>query len=117
MTAWLEKWQGFVTPMISTCVPDDCRKDFGVAESMTSLLDMVKVMQFAISEGKVAVHCHAGKGKLLYAIVVVTVFPSCSDSFHVSCYLSTTCSFIFRLIGVVFSYRSYWRADCMLFSI
>lgn len=29
---------------------------------MSSLLDMVKVMQYAISQGKVAIHCHAGKG-------------------------------------------------------
>lgn len=25
---------------------------------------MVKVMQFAVAQGKVAVHCHAGLGKL-----------------------------------------------------
>ena len=30
---------------------------------MGKLLDMVKVMSFAISEGKVAVHCHAGLGR------------------------------------------------------
>ena len=41
---------------------------------MTSLLDMVKVMQFAISEGKVAIHCHAGKGKLfLYQNKILSV--------------------------------------------
>ncbi|KAJ9575418.1 hypothetical protein L9F63_025630, partial [Diploptera punctata] len=34
-------------------------KDYGEA-TLTSLLDMVKVMAFALTEGKVAVHCHAG---------------------------------------------------------
>ena len=36
--------------------------DYGVG-SLSNLLDMVKVMQFALSEGKVAVHCHAGLGE------------------------------------------------------
>ena len=27
------------------------------------MLDVVKVMDFALSEGKVAVHCHAGLGR------------------------------------------------------
>eukprot|EP00095_Tigriopus_kingsejongensis_P006903 snap_masked-scaffold126_size328755-processed-gene-1.1 protein:Tk06903 transcript:snap_masked-scaffold126_size328755-processed-gene-1.1-mRNA-1 annotation:"protein tyrosine phosphatase domain-containing protein 1" len=37
-------------------------KDYGEA-SMTNLLDMVKVLSFALSEGNVAVHCHAGMGR------------------------------------------------------
>ncbi|RUS88627.1 hypothetical protein EGW08_003586, partial [Elysia chlorotica] len=37
-------------------------KDYGVAP-MSTLLDTVKVMQFAVSVGKVAVHCHAGLGR------------------------------------------------------
>ena len=37
-------------------------KDYGVA-SLTTILDMVKVMTFALQEGKVAVHCHAGLGR------------------------------------------------------
>ena len=36
--------------------------DYGVP-TLTSLLDMVKVMDFALGEGKVAVHCHAGLGR------------------------------------------------------
>jgi len=43
----------------------DFRDDFGVVESMTEMLDMVKVMQFAVTEGKVAIHCHAGKGEVI----------------------------------------------------
>ena len=30
---------------------------------MDTILDMVKVMSFALEEGKVAVHCHAGLGR------------------------------------------------------
>ncbi|XP_029899356.1 protein tyrosine phosphatase domain-containing protein 1 isoform X6 [Aquila chrysaetos chrysaetos] len=37
-------------------------KDYGVA-SLTTILDMVKVMAFALQEGRVAVHCHAGLGR------------------------------------------------------
>lgn len=37
-------------------------KDYGVA-SLTTILDMVKVMTFALQEGKVAIHCHAGLGR------------------------------------------------------
>ncbi|XP_069485590.1 protein tyrosine phosphatase domain-containing protein 1-like isoform X2 [Ambystoma mexicanum] len=36
--------------------------DFGVA-SVMRILDVVKVMAFALHEGKVAVHCHAGLGR------------------------------------------------------
>jgi len=37
-------------------------KDYGVA-SLTTILDMVKVMSFAVQEGRMAVHCHAGLGR------------------------------------------------------
>ncbi|XP_040920677.1 protein tyrosine phosphatase domain-containing protein 1 [Toxotes jaculatrix] len=36
--------------------------DYGVA-NLTTVLDMVKVMAFAMQEGKIAVHCHAGLGR------------------------------------------------------
>ncbi|XP_073325814.1 protein tyrosine phosphatase domain-containing protein 1 [Pagrus major] len=36
--------------------------DYGVA-NLTTVLDMVKVMAFALQEGKIAVHCHAGLGR------------------------------------------------------
>lgn len=34
-------------------------KDYGDA-TLVGLLNMVKVLAFAVSEGNVAVHCHAG---------------------------------------------------------
>ncbi|XP_026223393.1 protein tyrosine phosphatase domain-containing protein 1, partial [Anabas testudineus] len=36
--------------------------DYGVA-SLTTVLDILKVMAFALQEGKIAVHCHAGLGR------------------------------------------------------
>ncbi|XP_057673666.1 protein tyrosine phosphatase domain-containing protein 1 isoform X2 [Corythoichthys intestinalis] len=36
--------------------------DYGVA-NLTTVLDIVKVMAFALQEGKIAVHCHAGLGR------------------------------------------------------
>ena len=31
--------------------------------TLKSVLDMVKVIDFAVHEGKVAIHCHAGLGR------------------------------------------------------
>ncbi|KAK3536641.1 hypothetical protein QTP86_015442 [Hemibagrus guttatus] len=42
-------------------------KDYGVA-SLTTILDMVKVMSFAVQEGKMAIHCHAGLGRTARAL-------------------------------------------------
>ncbi|XP_010794923.1 protein tyrosine phosphatase domain-containing protein 1 [Notothenia coriiceps] len=36
--------------------------DYGVA-NLTTMLDIVKVMAFAMQEGKIAIHCHAGLGR------------------------------------------------------
>ncbi|XP_073874026.1 protein tyrosine phosphatase domain-containing protein 1 isoform X29 [Macaca fascicularis] len=49
-------------------------KDYGVA-SLTTILDMVKVMTFALQEGKVAIHCHAGLGRT----VATTALSVCSS--------------------------------------
>nr|XP_054750216.1 protein tyrosine phosphatase domain-containing protein 1-like [Lytechinus pictus] len=55
--------------------------DYGV-KSLTFILDMVKVMTFAIKEGKVAVHCHAGLGRTGVLIACYLIYAKRFDGDH-----------------------------------
>lgn len=37
--------------------------DFGVPESAMHVIDILRVLQYAVTQGKVAIHCHAGRGR------------------------------------------------------
>ena len=57
-----------------------CREDFH-APDLSQLLDVVKVMSFAVTQGKAAVHCHAGLGRTGVLIACFLVFKERMNPF------------------------------------
>uniref|UniRef100_UPI003AADE448 protein tyrosine phosphatase domain-containing protein 1 n=1 Tax=Centroberyx gerrardi TaxID=166262 RepID=UPI003AADE448 len=58
--------------------------DFGVS-SLVGMIDGVKVLAFAVKEGRVAVHCHAGLGRtgvLIACYLIYTLRISASEAVH-----------------------------------
>ncbi|CAF0712023.1 unnamed protein product [Brachionus calyciflorus] len=59
-------------------------EDFSIG-SLDKMLDMVKVFDFSISEGKVAVHCHAGLGRtglLIACYLVYSIRMNTNQAIH-----------------------------------
>ncbi|XP_067862447.1 protein tyrosine phosphatase domain-containing protein 1-like [Heptranchias perlo] len=61
-------------------------KDYGVA-LLTTILDMVKVMAFALHEGKVAIHCHAGPRRTGVLIACYMAFMTRMSADHAVLFL------------------------------
>lgn len=57
-----------------------CREDFH-APDLPQLLDVVKVLSFAVNQGKAAVHCHAGLGRTGALIACFLVFQERMNPF------------------------------------
>lgn len=73
--------------------------DFGVT-SLVGIIDGVKVLAFAVRQGRVAVHCHAGLGRtgtsqhtasaLLVCSFLCSVLPFLCSGVLIACYLIYT---------------------------
>ena len=92
-------------------------QDYGVG-SLTNILDMVKVMQFALSEGKVAVHCHAGLGELFRSLEFSPLISSNQTCSTISFWQKFKCLpswlSLWSLFPYLCCYRQDWGADSLL---
>jgi protein tyrosine phosphatase domain-containing protein 1 len=87
--------------------------------SIPNLLDMVKVIAFAISEGKVAIHCHAGLGRtgvLAAAYLVYHLRVRANDAIRYVRLKRPGAVQTRRQIQCVKEFEAYFLPQCLVFS-
>lgn len=82
--------------------------DFGVS-SLGRIIDGVKVLAFAVREGRVAIHCHAGLGRTGTNKHICCIYCSCMClrvyTCNASMYIQCVCTLLNRC------------ADCLLLDL
>ena len=79
-------------------------QDYGVG-SLANILDMVKVMQFALSEGKVAIHCHAGLGRTGVLIACYLVYANRMHPGEVVHFIRSKRSLIYLVLSPLYRHK------------
>ncbi|TRY78080.1 hypothetical protein TCAL_10411 [Tigriopus californicus] len=93
-------------------------KDYGEAP-MANLLDMVKVLSFALSEGNVAVHCHAGMGRtgvLISCYLVYFLRVRANDAIRFVRLKRPGAVQTRKQIECVKEFETYFLPQCLVFS-